>query len=38
MTEPTPVVEGTFYRGLAAGAMLSWPIWLLLYLVWRWIA
>lgn len=30
--------EGSFYRGLAAGMMLSWPIWLLLYLTWRWVS
>lgn len=31
-----PPEEGTFFRGFIAGTLMSWPFWLLLYLLWRW--
>lgn len=32
-----PYREGEpLLRGILIGCLLSWPIWLVLYLVWRW--
>lgn len=32
-----PPEEGAFLRGMLAGCLMAWPLWLLLfYLFWRW--